>query len=54
MELMSWFGELALFLSSILLIIAVAQVEISQEVMQFQAVMLQYCNTKGNLVSSLF
>ena len=40
MELMSWFVELALFLSSILFIIVVTQVEISQEVMKFQAVML--------------
>ena len=38
MKLMSWFGELALFLSSILLIIVLAQ--LSQEVMKFQSVML--------------
>ena len=39
---MSWFVELALFLSSMLLVIVVAQVyvEISQEVMKFQSVML--------------
>ena len=40
MELTSSFGEFAFFFSSILLIIVVAQVEISQEVMKFHAVML--------------